>query len=190
MKEKLGNIQATSNRENLDFYATNPKDVIEICELLHLNTASNYKILEPCAGNGHIAKVLKAYGHNVVTNDIEQRDFELDYCLDFLKDKIPEDNFDMVITNPPFKYAKEFILRSLEYAKIVIIIARLDLLESKKRKDLNTKYLSHVFVHTDRARFAKDGNDEFFNKGTAMSTGWFIYYRNKPLDKKTTLEII
>lgn len=180
MKEKLGNIQNEANRDELDFYATNPKDVEELVSLLSLNNKS-YTILEPCAGNGHIAKVLAKYGHTVITNDIVERDFKLDHVVDFLNETIPlQTKPQMVVTNPPFKYAKEFIEKSLEYADIVIVIARLDLLESKKRKELNQNHLKHVFVHTDRARFAKNGDDSMFELGTAMSTGWFVYTKNKP----------
>jgi len=179
MKEKLGSIQNEADRDELDFYATNPKDVEELVQLLKLNTKS-YTILEPCAGNGHIAKVLTKYGHTVITNDIIERDFKLDHVVDFLNDTIPlEVKPDIVITNPPFKYAKEFIEKSLEYADIVIVIARLDLLESKKRKALNQNHLKYAFVHTDRARFAKNGDDTLFDQGTAMSTGWFVYTKVK-----------
>lgn len=188
MKEKLGSVQNAVDRQHLDFYATNPKDVVEVCQLLSLDKSKSLRVLEPCAGNGHIVNVLRSYGHTVITNDIIEREFKLDYTLDYLSEAIPEQKFDLVLTNPPFKYAKEFILKSLEYADIVVIIARLDLLESKRRKEINQKHLKHVFVHTDRARFARDGNDSLFEQGTAMSTGWFVYVKNKT--EKTTLEII
>jgi predicted RNA methylase len=133
--------------------------------------------------------VLTSYGHTVITNDIVERDFKLDHTVDFLNETIPlKSKPHMVITNPPFKYAKEFIEKSLEYADIVIVIARLDLLESKKRKDLNQNHLAHVFVHTDRARFAKNGDDSRFEMGTAMSTAWFVYTKNK--QKAARIEIV
>lgn len=172
-REKMG---LTNNRAELDFYATDPKNVIEIVNLLEID--KNTRILEPCAGNGHISETLKNLGYEVITNDIVERDIKLDFTLDFLKEDIIG-VYDLVVLNPPFKYAKEFILKSLKYAPKVLVIARLDLLESLARKELNNKYLEKVFVHSKRARFAKNGEEEKFKESTSMSTAWFIYNKNK-----------
>lgn len=173
-REKMG---VASERANLDFYATNPKDVVEIMNLLNIDKGN--RILDPCAGNGHISKTLETLGYEVTTNDIIKRNIELDFTVDFLKEDIIG-AYDLVVVNPPFKYAKEFILKSLEYAPKVLVIAKLDLLESMVRKELNNKYLEKIFVHSKRAKFAKNGEQEFFDKGSSsMSTGWFIYNRNK-----------
>lgn len=182
--EKIG--RKKSERANLDFYATNPNDVIEIMNIF--NFPKNIKILEPCAGNGHISKTLKELGYkNIFTNDIVERDLKLDSVKDFLKEDLYEKDFDLVILNPPFKCAKEFIEKSLEYASQVLVIARLDLLETKTRKDMNNKYLSMVLVHSKRARFAKNGIEEGFKDSTSMSSAWFLYRRFK---KETILTII
>lgn len=172
-REKMG---LTNNRAELDFYATNPKDVVEIVNLLGID--KKIRILEPCAGNGHISETLKNLGYEVVTNDIVERDIELDFTLDFLKEDIVG-VYDLVVLNPPFKYVREFIIKSLEYAPKVLVIARLDLLESMARKELNNKYLEKAFVHSKRARFAKNGEEKMFKESTNISTAWFLYNKNK-----------
>ena len=185
-RDKIGNIK-TQDRDTNDFYATNPYDVKEIINILNLKT--NLKILEPCAGNGHISQTLKDLGFNVYSNDMIQREYNLDSNVDFLKTGLTL-KFDVVITNPPFKYAKEFIEKSLQYADTVIILAKLDLFESEKRMFINNRYLENVYVHTKRAKFAKGGNNEYFKKSSSMSTAWFIYNKNKPKNTKIQVEII
>lgn len=186
-RDKMGDVQKQIDREGMDFYATNPKDVTEICKILNIGSAKQYHILEPCAGNGHIAKVLKDLGQTVVTNDIIERDYPLDYTIDYLKEDLPKKDFDVVLTNPPFKYAKEFIERSLEYAPVVVVIAKLDLLETAKRKALNNEHLQQVYVHTSRARFARGGEDHYFKKSSSMATAWYVYVRNKKGQTKLTV---
>lgn len=185
--EKMGKNVPQTKRQLNDYYASNPFDVEQIIDILHIDKMSS--ILEPCAGEGHIAKTLNKLGYiNVKTNDLIKRGYELDFNIDYLNFKLPIKRFDYIITNPPFKYAKDFIERSLEYADKVIILAKLDLLESNKRKDLNNKYLSNVYVHSNRAKFALNGEEKYFNKSSSMSSAWFVYDINKK--GKTQLEVI
>lgn len=184
-REKLGIPQSV--RAELDFYATNPADVREIMEIM--NYPKDIKILEPCAGNGHISETLMELGYeNVYTNDIIKREIYLNSEKDFLNEELDKKDFDLVVLNPPFRFAQKFIEKSLEYAEEVLVIGRLDLLETKSRKDLNNNHLVKVFVHSKRARFAKNGVEEAFKDSTSISTAWLVYRRNK--DTEATIRII
>lgn len=181
-------LKGTSNREANDFYATNPKCVVDVLE--RLNLESDLKVLEPCAGNGHMAKILKNNFADVKTNDLIQRDYPLDSVGDFLNDYIIDD-VDVVITNPPFKYAKQFIEKSLNEINDdgkVIMFARLQLLEGKSRKELNIKHLEKVFVYTYRVNTAKNGDEREFLKSSSMCFAWFVYSNNK--NSETIIEFI
>lgn len=57
----MGANGLASDREQNDFYATEPKAT----ELLLEKETSNKNILEPCAGMGHIRDVLVSHGYNV-----------------------------------------------------------------------------------------------------------------------------
>lgn len=57
----MGANGLVSNREENDFYATEPKAT----ELLLEKETFNKNILEPCAGKGHMRDVLVSHGHNV-----------------------------------------------------------------------------------------------------------------------------
>lgn len=138
------------------------------------------KILEPCAGEGHIAETLKSIINcEVTTNDLINRNYELDHHQDFLgENKIPG-KFDVVLTNPPFKFFKDFILKSFEYADNVILFGRIQILEGKSRKEINEKYLKKVYVYSHRVNTAKNGDEKEFKKSSAMCFCWFVYEKNK-----------
>lgn len=185
--EKKGNHKPKTKREKNGFYISNPKDIYQIIDILNID--KNASILEPCAGIGHISETLKKIGYkNITTNDLVKRDYKLDYNIDFINCEMPIKKYDYILTNPPFAKAKDIIERSLEYADTIIILAKLDLLESASRKHLNNKYLQHVYVHSVRAKFGLNGDESYFKKSTSMSTAWFIYNKNKV--GKTTLEVI
>jgi tRNA1(Val) A37 N6-methylase TrmN6 len=155
MHEVNGKIK--TERAEYDFYATMPKDVEIIIEKENIK---NKKILEPCAGNGHISTTLLDYNNTVTSNDLIKREYGLEYNCDFLSGGVPKDNYDIVLTNPPFKLITEFILKSFEYASKVIIFARLQLLESIDRyeKLFKNGYLTKVYVFSRRTATMKNGD--------------------------------
>ena len=123
---------STHEREKHDFYATNPKAL----ELL-LNFENFDKNIWECAcGKGHLSEVLKSNGYNVLSTDLIDRGYG-DKYLDFL-------NYDGkwtgdIITNPPYKYAKEFVFKAMEIipvGKKVAMFLKLSFLESFGRKEL------------------------------------------------------
>lgn len=103
---------SNENRANDDYYATDPKAVEE---LLKREKFSHY-VWEPACGGGHISKVLEAHGYDVLSSDIVDRGYPNTCVANFLRTKphptkyIPRD----IITNPPYKYAKEFIEKALK----------------------------------------------------------------------------
>lgn len=100
---------ALEDREENDFYATEPKAV----ELLLEIEKFNQNIWECACGMGHISEILKKNDYNVYNTDLFDRGYEdFDEVIDFLTtDK--KFNGD-IITNPPYKYAQEFIEKALE----------------------------------------------------------------------------
>ena len=171
---------ATEARETHDYYATEPKAV----ELLLQKEKFNSYIWEPACGGGHISEVLKKYNYNVKSSDIIDRGYEGTQIIDFLTMKkdtirngIPHD----IITNPPYKYAKEFVEKALEismYSTKIAMFLKLTFLESKSRKALFEKYPPQkVYVSSSRLQCAKNGDFEKYGKGvgTAVAYAWFIW---------------
>ena len=101
------------DREQHDFYATEPKALELLLEKEHF-----FPYVWECAcGNGHLSEVLKAHGYEVRSSDLCAREYEDTEELDFLKvskDDIRNDFQRDIITNPPYKYAKEFVEHALE----------------------------------------------------------------------------
>ncbi len=90
--------------------------------------------LEPACGVGHMAKVLAEYFGKVSASDIH--DYGYGERTDFLAAPYVVDTWDWVITNPPFRLAEEFVLRSLEIAREgLAILARTVFIESVGRYD-------------------------------------------------------
>lgn len=90
--------------------------------------------LEPACGAGHMARVLQEYFSNVVASDA----FTYGYgdVRDYLRAPYESASVDWVITNPPFRLAKDFVLQSLDVARVgVAILARTVFLESIGRYD-------------------------------------------------------
>lgn len=173
------------NREENDFYATNPKDVKLLFTECGLTFDKN--ILEPCAGNGHIAKVFKENGYNVTCGDLLQREYPLDKVWNFLEDAT-EFNGD-IVTNPPYNLATEFVIKSLDIipnGNKVVMFLKLTFLESKKRKPLfDTKQLKTIYVFTNRTACAKNGEEKYFGAG-AVAYAWYVWekgYNGDPIIK-------
>ncbi len=167
-------------RENNDYYATEPK-ALEL--LLELEKFSPY-VWECACGQGHLSEVLKSHGHKVKSSDIIDRGYPGTEILDFLKVKkqdIKNDFSRDIITNPPYKYAKEFVKHALDISmdstKIAMFL-KVQFLEGKARKKLFEKYPPKViYVASSRLLCAKNGDFETMKKGggSAVAYAWFIW---------------
>ena len=123
-------------REANDYYATEPKAI----EML-LEKEQFFPYIWECAcGGGHLSKVLIEKGYKVKSSDIVDRGFENTEIIDFLnvtKEEVKQDFSRDIITNPPYKYAKEFVEKALEISKDsakVAMFLKLTFLEGQSRR--------------------------------------------------------
>ncbi len=163
-------------RERHDYYATEPK-ALEL--LLDLENFSPY-VWECACGEGHLSNVLTARGYNVKSSDLIDRGYPETETIDFLKTR-KEDFSRDIITNPPYKYAKDFVEHALDIStsgtKIAMFL-KLTFLESKQRRKLFNKYPPKViYVSSARLQCAKGGDFITYKKGTgtAVAYAWFIW---------------
>ncbi len=163
-------------RQQDDYYATEPKAV----EILLENETFSHNIWECACGEGHISKVLEKAGYNVYSSDLIYRGYGDTESFNFLEDTL--DDFDGdIITNPPYKYAKEFVKTAIETIKPghkVAMFLKLTFLESKSRRELFDKYPPKtVYVSSSRLQCAKNGDFEKYGKGvgTAVAYAWYVW---------------
>ena len=167
-------------RETHDYYATEPK-ALEL--LLDLETFSPY-VWECACGEGHLSEVLKQRGYKVKSSDLVDRGYDDTEVMDFLKvnkEDIKSDFSRDIITNPPYKYAKEFVKHALDISMDTTKIAmflKLQFLEGKSRRKMFDKYPpKKIYVASSRLLCAKNGEFQKMRDGggSAVAYAWFIW---------------
>lgn len=126
--------QRTEAADSPDDFPTPPWATRGLIEYILENKGSlaTMTCLEPACGAGHMAKVLKEYFGEVKAADAYH--YGYGPIRDFLTYPYETNAADWVITNPPFRLAEEFVLRSLRVARRgVAILARTVFLESSGR---------------------------------------------------------
>lgn len=183
----LGASNHTRNeREENDYYATDPVAIDALDDYFDL--FRNDPIWEPACGEGHLTNRLRALGYKVVSSDLVNRMGEAQYVWDFFKQKemlhcitldmMFENRCKHIITNPPYKYALEFVLHSLKLLPkggMAAFLLKTTFLEGQKRfEELFSKYPpKEILQFVRRIVCAKNGN--FDGAPGALSYAWFIW---------------
>ncbi|MFA5300423.1 MAG: hypothetical protein WC389_19735 [Lutibacter sp.] len=162
-------------RQINDYYATEPR-AAEL--LLELETFSQ-NIWECACGEGHLSKVFVNKGFNVKSTDLINRGYG-DPNIDFLS--IDNQKFEGdIITNPPFIYAKEFIIKALEIIPTgyhVAMFLKVQFMEGKGRKDLFINFPpKRIWISSSRINCAKNGDFKGLRTsgGSAVAYAWYIW---------------
>jgi len=171
---------ALSSRQKHDYYATDPM----AADLLLTLESFSTNILEPACGEGHLSKVFERHDYKVKCSDLIYRGYG-----------VKKDFFDYthwngdIITNPPYKFAREFVEHALDIVPSgnkVVMFLKLSFLEGVKRKKL---FLQHppqtVYVSSSRIICAKNGDFVTFNQ-SAIAYAWFVW--EKGYSGKTIIE--
>lgn len=180
---------SSEERQSEDYYATEPKAV----ELLLEQEKFNTYVWECACGEGHISEVLKKHGYRVESSDLFDRGYKGTTIIDFLqvtkeeykKSIVPYD----IITNPPYKYAKEFVEHALDISMDSVKVAmflKLTFLESKARQKLFEKYPPKtIYVFRNRVDCWKNGIKPD-KPSKAVCYAWFVWekgYTGNPVIK-------
>ncbi len=172
-------------REQNDFYATEPKATELLLELEEFSPT----VWECACGEGHMAEVLKNAGYNVISTDLIDRGYGTG-GINFLECKEPFNG--SIISNPPYKYAKEFVEHALELVpdgEKVAMFLKLQFLEGKARRQLFEKYPPKtIYVSSSRLLCAKNGEFDKMKAGggSAVCYCWYIWEKN--FNGNTTLQ--
>lgn len=178
-----------SERKPSDFYAT-PVEVVE--NFLHNYKLPNGSILEPSAGNGNIVQAIKNMDKSRLVTALELREEEQINLSKITNEVVIQDylnwetdrRFDVIIGNPPYSLAVEFVNKSLELLSdrgVLIFLLRTAFLESKSRYEFwQNNPLNGLYALSKRPSFTGKGTD-------ATSYSWFIWDKRT---KKQEIKII
>lgn len=172
-------------RQEFDYYVTDPDEVRRFLRAWQEDEHGLQgvkRVLDPCAG-GNTKEVQWEYkpgvvltvpptkptyptvlreffpGVQVATMDVRY-DAPVYFHDDFLR-ACMDSGADLVISNPPFALALEFIQRALEIARPgawVVMLLRLNFFGSQKRKPFFEQHMpERVYIHNKRMSFTPDG---------------------------------
>lgn len=177
---------ALKDREKDDYYATDPK----AAELLLEAEPELDRIWECACGEGHLAKVFDNKGCLLKATDIIDRGYKKQTAtLDFLK--CEHKWIGDIVTNPPYKFAKEFVEKALETVnrgRKVCMFLKVTFLEGKARKQFFKVHPPKtVYVSSSRIPCAKNGDFDKY-PSSAIAYAWYVW--EKGYKGKTVIEWI
>lgn len=146
--DMFGHPVFDGSRSENDYYPTpiRPIDLL----LSELNLSGNEMFLEPCRG------VARSIYDRVKLKDKQWA--ELSEGVDYLK--TPFYDVDLIITNPPFSIALQFLEKSLSESETVAYLLRMSFLGSQERRPFWQQHpLTHLFPLADRPSFTGNGTD-------------------------------
>ena len=173
---------SSTNRHNAekrhiaDYYVTPVKDIITFLGALDEEVSLDIwdkTILDPCAGGDQshdmsYPKALREYyaipddWNGIKTIDIREDSLAETKC-NYIETKLDYKPF-LIISNPPFNQAMEFIKKALDDVEdggYVAMLLRLNFLETKARKDFFDNYMpTWIFVHHKRMSFTDAGGTD------------------------------
>lgn len=159
-----------TDREKNDYYATSP----EAAEWLIKIESLNNNIWECACGEGHLAEVFKKKGFSVMSTDLIDRGYGIG-GVDFLKQNLTF--YGDIVTNPPYKYAQEFIERALKLiykGNKVCMFLKIQFLEGRKRRVFFEKYPPKtIWVSSSRIKCGMNG--QFSESASMMALAWFVW---------------
>lgn len=170
------NRQEGEEREENDFYATHVSAIPPLLELMGWEKGG-LLIRENSCGKGHLTVPLQLFGHKVVATDLIDRGFGIP-GVDFLEPSwLDALKYDAVVMNPPYKYALQFVRKSLEIAPTVCAFLRISFLETPKRKKFFAEHPpKYVAVFSKRMRSSKNAEFPEKEKG-CVCYAWFVWER-------------
>lgn len=147
----------------------------------NFNSAS---VLEPACGAGQMLRVLKKHWPNAVGTDLVGSP-----PVDFTTAPA-EPKYDLIITNPPYLYAEQFVRRAMEWRRnensIVAMMLRINFLGSKKRARWLRECLPAIYVTPKRPKFSVNKDGKLGSDATEYA--WFLW--QAPFKKTSEIGIL
>lgn len=176
------------DRKPSDFYPTPYDGTESLMPLINKLMEPGAKIWEPCSGDLDMTRVLEWHGYEVTSTELRDTGQGIT-GFDFLRDDptekwgwIPDP--DMIVMNPPFSLAAEFILKALSYTPNVACLVKIDYWNAISRLPLWEKHIPAFFLPlTFRLAFlkAERGNSPL------MNCAWVVWIADELRDLGTAI---
>lgn len=138
-------------------------------------------VWECACGPGRIVRILRDRGHKVYATDlVEYGCPDSEGRVDFLMTRHPDFYIGAIVTNPPFKLAREFVTHAMAIGipKIVMLL-RLAFVESTSRSAiLDNGHLARVHVFRKRLPMMHRDGWEGRKANSGMAFAWFVWDRD------------
>jgi hypothetical protein len=123
-------------------------------------------IWECACGKGNLVRGFENLGYKVIGSDaLTGQSFFL----------YQPDNYDVIVTNPPFSLKQEFLEHAYLLGKPFAFLLPLTTFETKKRQDLFKKHGVEVILFDRRVNFETPSGR---GKGSWFATAWFTHGLN------------
>lgn len=159
-----------------DFYATDPETLKIFLKALERDNFQLHKDIWECAcGMGHLSKVLEGKGYKVYSTDLVDRGYGKT-GIDFLKSNGIERRD--ILTNPPYKYAQEFVEKAMSLIDdgyYCVMLLKIQFLEGQARRKMFDKF-PPKYVYVNSSRQLCYANGDMSNKiSSASCYCWYIW---------------
>jgi hypothetical protein len=177
-------------RKPSDFYPTPFDGTESIMPVVNTLLEPGAHIWEPCSGDLHMSRVLEWHGYEVTSTELRdtgQGATGIDFLRDDMQEKLgwnPADDIDMIVMNPPFSLAAEFIEKALSYTPNVACLVKIDYWNAISRLPLWQKHVPAFFLPlTFRLAFlkAERGNSPL------MNCAWVVWTADEHRDLGTDI---
>ncbi len=166
-------------RPMLDFYETPSWAIRALAPVLPVKEGD--RILDPGCGTGAILRTIGAmYPENEIVG-LEKEEGRFLAAQDSTDLPVVQGDFfqhretcDVIVSNPPYSHALEFVQHALTLAPVVAMLLRLPWLASIKRAEWHRENPARVCVLPKRPSFTADG------KTDATEYAWFIWGTDFP----------
>lgn len=160
-----------TDRQKEDYYATDSRAIADLNNFINID----WVVWENACWEWNLSKELEKIDtiSKVISTDLIDRWYW--ERLDFLNDYI-DINPNWIISNPPYKFWKQWIEKSLEKAPNVAMLMKLVFLESVNRYEFfQTAWLKKVLVYSKRLWVYKDNIKT--KNSWLIAYAWFVFER-------------
>lgn len=186
----INKAHTTKGREQDDFYATDP-----IAVDLLLNGCSKWLdnifrferrvgIIWECAcGTGNLAERLRQQGFDVIASDLKDRGYGLvgkDFLLTTRKNV--SSFVKIILTNPPYSLANDFILHALDILPeggVYIALMNISYLCGQKRYETiySKGTLREVYLFSKRIECWRNNDRETYGGKAMVDFAWYVFQK-------------